>query len=70
MKEKNSAPADPIMTIGRYRIRKSRLKEYLENADYGEFNLFENPRANKMTDTWIKNNRGTIEKAVLSSSSR
>jgi hypothetical protein len=68
MKEKNSA--DPTVTMGRYRIRKSRLKEYLENADDGEFNLFQNPRSNKMTYTWIKNNRGSIEKAVRSSSSK
>jgi hypothetical protein len=70
MNEKNSAATDPIVTIGRYRIRRSRLKEYFENADDGEFSLFENPRSNKMTDTWIKNNRGRIEQAVRSSSSK
>jgi hypothetical protein len=65
MKETNSAADDPIMTIGRYRIRKSRLKAYLENIAAGaEFNLFDNPRSNKTTDTWIKNNIGRIVKAV------
>lgn len=68
MKEKNSATDDPVMTIGCYRIRKSRLKAYLENVAQGdEFNLFDNPRANKMTDTWIKNNHGRIVKALGSS---
>jgi hypothetical protein len=64
MKEKRPEP-DPIMTIGRYRIRKSLLENYLENVtENGEFNLFDNPRSNKMTGTWIKNNLGKIVKAV------
>lgn len=65
MKEKNSAAADPIRSIGRYRIRRSRLEEYLDNVAKGhEFNLFDDPRSNKATDTWIKNNIGQILKAV------
>ncbi len=44
MKKKDSNASDPIMTIGRYRIRRSRLEEYLENISDGrEFDLFPNP---------------------------
>ena len=71
MKEKKLVAADPIMTIGRYRIRKSRLEEYLENISGGdEFNLFDNPRSNRITDTWIKNNIGQIMEAVRSSNTK
>jgi hypothetical protein len=36
MKGKNLAALDPIITIGRYRIRKSRLEEYWENVANGD----------------------------------
>ena len=71
MKEKNLAADDPIMTIGRLRIRRSILKSYLENlTENGQFNLFDNPRANKMTGAGIRNNLGKIVKAVGSSNAK
>jgi hypothetical protein len=71
MKKQDSAASDPIMTSGRYRIRRSRLAEYLENVAGGdEFNLFPDPRSNKATDTWIKNNIAQIVKAVGSSKTK
>ncbi len=69
--KKKDLDTSPIMTIGRYRIRRSRLREYLENiADGSDFNLFPDPRSNKMTNTWIKNNIGQIAKAVGSSKAK
>jgi hypothetical protein len=71
MKKKDFDTSDPIRTIGRYRIRRSRLREYLENiADGSDFNLFSDPRSNKMTNTWIKNNIDQITKAVGSSKAK
>ena len=68
--KRNPSADDPVMTIGRYRIRRSRLVEYLDNYAPGEFTLFKNPRSNKATGTWIDNNREQIMKAVRSSPNR
>jgi hypothetical protein len=64
----NPPAADPKIRIGGLIFHRSILKNYLENFNgNAEFNLFPNPRSNKATGTWIKNNLGNIVKAVGSS---